>query len=154
MSGSDFVFNVALGAAGYYATLPESGDGLLMVMVKTTSIQADSTMRDHDTLAALLGSNTEADFTNYARKALASVTSTIDDSNERRRASFTNPVSYTSAGGAANNTIGKIVICYDPDTGAGTDSSIIPLTAHAVTITTDGNDLDVSLPAGYFYQAS
>lgn len=151
---ADFEFNIAKGKTGYYATLPAANDALIVVLLKSSGIEADATMKDHDTLAALLaGTSDECDFTNYARKTLASVTATVDDTNDRLDVDA-DDLSYTSAGGAANNTIGKAIVCYDPDTTGGTDSSVIPLTAHDLSVTTDGSTLTITLPSGGFFRAT
>lgn len=62
----DGVFNIARGKIRYYLELPAASDSLLVVLLQTTGLQADDTLRDHDTLAVLLAaSNDEATFTNY-----------------------------------------------------------------------------------------
>lgn len=151
---ADGVFNIAKGKAGYYATLPAASDALIVVLLKATGLEADNTLNNYDDLAALLAAaNDEADFTNYSRKTLASVAGTIDDTNnwlDVDAADFT----YTAAGGAANNSIGKALICYDPSTGSGTDSEIIPLTYHDCVFTTDGTDQQIALAAAGFYRAA
>jgi hypothetical protein len=153
MANDNFTFNIAKGKVKYYAELPAANDALIVVLLKTTGLQADATLADYDDLGTLLAAaNDECDFTNYTRKTLASVTNTVDDTNnwlDTDAADFT----YTAAGGAANNGISKALICYDPDTTTGTDSSIIPLTGHAFTATTDGNDLVVTVATGGFYRA-
>lgn len=147
------VFNNVKGKVKYYTELPAANDALLVVLIKATGLEADDTLNNYDDLAALLAAaNDECDFTNYTRKTLASVTNTVDDTNnwmDTDAADFT----YTAAGGAANNGIGKALIVYDPDTTTGTDSTIIPLTYHDFTATTDGNDLVVTIQTGGFYRA-
>jgi hypothetical protein len=151
---ADGVFNVAKGKAAYYATLPATNDALLVVLLKATGLEADDTLNNHDDLAAILAAaNDEADFTNYTRKTLASVTLTVDDTNNRADADAAD-FTYTAAGGASNNSVGKALIVYDPDTTAGTDSSIIPLTYHDCVFTTDGTDQLIQLNAAGFYRAA
>lgn len=151
---ADFVFNIAKGKAGYYSTLPAANDALLVVLLKSSGLEADDTLNNYDDLAALLAAaNDEADFTNYARKTITSVTPTIDDTNNRLDVDFADQT-WTAAGGASNNTLGKLLVCYDPDTTAGTDSTVIPLTAHDFTATTDGSDLTAVLAASGFYRAA
>ena len=148
---SDGVFNISKGRAGYYATLPAANDALIIVLLKVA--QADDTLIDHDTLAAILAAaNTECDFTNYARKTITSVTSTIDDTADRAYADFADQ-NYVNAGGATNNSIVKAIVSYDPDTTGGTDSSIIPLTHHDYIFTTVGADLPLELHPSGFYGA-
>jgi hypothetical protein len=50
------------------------------------------------------------------------------------------------------NAISAVVICYDPDTTTGTDSDLIPLTKHDVSLTPDGNNF--TLTVADFYRAS
>lgn len=151
---ADFVFNIAKGRAAYYSTLPAASDALVIVLLKSTGIEADATLKDYDDLATLLAAaNDEADFTNYARKTITSVTVTVDDTNERVDVDFADQT-WTAAGGGTNNTLAKLLVCYDNDTGAGTDSNIIPLTAHDFSVTTDGSDLTAQVAAAGFYRAS
>lgn len=147
------VFNIAKGRAAYYSTLPAASDALIVVLLTTTGLDADDTLNNFDDLASLIAANTEADFTNYARKSITSVTVTVDDTNNWVDADFADQT-WTSAGGGTNNTLAKLLVCYDPDTGAGDDSSIIPLTHHDFSVTTDGSDLVAQLAAAGFYRAS
>lgn len=151
---TDFVFNIAKGKVAYYAGLPATNDALILVLLKSSGIEADSALKDYDDLASLLAAaNDESDATNYARKTITSVTVTVDDTNDRVDVDFADPV-YTTLGGATNNTIAKVLVCYDPDTTGGTDSSIIPLTSHDASFTTDGTDQTLVLAASGFYRAS
>lgn len=147
------VFNGVKGEVKTLAGLPAANDALIVVLLKVTGLEADDTLNNYDDLAALLAAaNDECDFTNYTRKTLSSVTNTVDDTNnwmDTDAADFT----YTAAGGATNNSIGKALICYDGDTTAGNDSNIRPLTYHDFTATTDGNDLVVTIQTGGFYRA-
>lgn len=157
---ADIVFNVAKGKVNEYVNRVDSNDpansALIVVLLKV--VEADATLKDYDTLAAILaGSNTEANFTNYARKTLTDSNVSApspDDVNDREQASLGGDLVYSSAGGATNNSLVKLLVCYDSDTTAGTDSNIIPLTAHDVTITTDGTDLTISEASSAFFRAS
>lgn len=150
---ADGVFNIAKGKAGYYATLPATNDALVVVLVKSTGLEADDVLNNYDDLAALLAAaNDEADFTNYARKTVTAVTNTVDDTANRLDSDFADQT-WTAAGGGANNTLGKLLVCYDPDTTTGTDSSVIPLTYHDFVATTDGTDLTAQVATAGFYGA-
>jgi hypothetical protein len=149
MSGTDLVFNIAKGKVAYYATLPAANDALIVVLLKSSGLVADGTLADYDDLSALLaGTSDECDATAYVRKTAASVTVTPDDTNDRQDADFADVV-WTALGGASNNTIAKLIVCYDGDTTAGTDANIIPLTAHSFDVTTDGTDL-TAVVANFF----
>jgi len=149
---ADGVFNISKGKVKYYAELPAANDALLLILLKSTGLEADDTLNNYDDLATLLAAaNDECDFTNYSRKTLANISITVDDTNNRVDIDCDDVV-YTNAGGAANNTVGKAIICYDPDTTGGTDSSIVPLTYHDMSFTTDGTTQ--TLQVTNFYRAA
>ena len=134
---ADFVFNIALGRVRELSSLPATNDALIYILIKNAGLEADATLRDYDDLAALLAAtNDEADFTGYTRRTLAGVVNTApDDTNNRADSDANDPSSYTNTG-AAQQT-GKAVICYDPDTTAGTDSTLVPLVAFDCVLTFD-----------------
>lgn len=137
---ANIVFNQALGRLAYYASLPATNDALIMVPLEATGLVDDATMRDYDTLDAILaGASNEQ--TTMGRKTLASVTATVDDTNDRVNLDAAD-VTWTAATG---NAIGAVVICYDPDTTTGTDADLIPLTKHDVTMTPDGSDFTLTI---------
>lgn len=150
----DVVANIAKGRVVHYSTLPAANDALILLLLKAGGLEADGTLVDYDTVAALLAAaNDEADFTNYGRKTITSVTVTVDDVNDRVDVDFADQT-YSSAGGGTNNTLGKAVVAYDPDTTGGSDSDLIPLTYHDFSATTDGNDLVAVVDSAGFYRAS
>jgi hypothetical protein len=137
---ANIVFNQALGRLAYYASLPATNDALVMVPLEATGLVDDATMRDYDTLDAILaGASNEQ--TTMARKTLSGVTSTVDDANDRVNIDAAD-VTWTAATG---NAIGAVVICYDPDTTTGTDADLVPLTKHDVTMTPDGSDFTLTI---------
>lgn len=157
---ADGVFNIAKGRVAELYNRVDTNDGtnsaLIVVLLKAA--QADATLEDYDEMDALLANagNTEAVFTNYARKTLTDTDLAAfapDDTNNRVDLDFPDQT-WTSAGGAANDTLVKLVVCYDPDTTAGTDTTLVPLTHHDFAVTTDGNDLTAQLATAGFYRAS
>lgn len=156
---ADLVFNVSKGKVALYHDRVNDNDpansALVVVLLKTAA--SDATLRDQDTLAAILaGGSTEADFTNYARKVLTDAdisAATVDDSNDRVDADIADQT-WTAAGGASNNTLAKLLICYDSDTTSGTDSNIVPLTAHDFVVTTNGGDITAQIAAAGYFRAS
>ncbi len=160
---ANIVFNVSKGEVNAYTKRVVNNDpansALVLVLLKT--VQADATLLDYDTLGAILTAgggtaNVEADFTNYARKVLTNTelsAPTVDDTGNEQYSDMPDQT-YTSAGGATNNTLVKALICYDNDTTSGTDANLIPLTAHDVSVTTDGNNLTLTIPANGFYGAT
>ena len=148
------VFNIAKGRVNELCDRVEQGDpaaSRLQVRLLKTA-EADATLEDYDTFAAILvGSNVEADFTNYATKTLAAadVSRTTDDTGNTQYSTVDNDQTWTAAGGATNNTLVKLVICYDP-AGTDVDANLIPLTHHDFSATTDGNDLIADFQASFF----
>lgn len=128
---------------------------LVVVLLETAA--ADATLEDFDELDALLGgTSVEAAFTNYARKVLtdSDVTApTPDDTNNRQDADIPDQT-YTSAGGASNETLAKLLVCFDSDSTGGADTAIIPLTHHDFVITTDGTDIVAQINAAGFFRAA
>lgn len=154
MAGADFQFNIAKGKMAYYASLPAAADAFIAVLLNATGIEADATLKDYDDLATLLaGSSDELTATNYTRKTLAGVTATIDDANDWVDVTCS-AFTWTTLGGASNQTVGKMLICYDNDTGAGTDANIVPLVAFALNFTTTGVDETFTPQSPGFFRAT
>ena len=144
------VFNIALGRAAYYATLPAASDRIRVILLKTA--QADDTLRDHDTLAQVLTANTEADFTAYARKTATGVLITVNDTSNLVDVDM-DDITWANAGGATNNTLVKLLTAYDPD-GTDTTANMVPLTFHDFAVTTDGSSITAQVAATGFFRAS
>ena len=105
-----------------------------------------------DALATAVLSGTTNEQTTMGRKTLTQADLAAfpapDDGNDRMDVSLPS-VTWTAASG---NAISKMLVCYDADTGTGTDSNIIPLTMFDCAITPDGSD--IQLTAGVFFRAS
>jgi len=156
---ADDIFNIAKGKVNAYTERVANNDpaNSALVVVVLQAAEADAVLEDYDDLAALLAAagNTEADFTNYARKVLtdAELTApTPDDTNNLQLSDAPDQV-WANAGGTTDNTTAKFLICYDPDTTGGDDSTIIPLTQHDFVATTNGNDFTAVIPVTGFYSA-
>lgn len=151
-------FNATKDKIGFYvADAAGTGADILMVLLQSSGLDADDVMADFATLAAVLGGNSEATFTNYVRKTLAAPTRTVDNTGNRvllGGAAVGTPlaVKWTLAGGVTNNTIGVALFVYAP-TGAP-DSSILPLMSIDCSATTDGNDLTLTLHTDGFARVS
>lgn len=145
---ADGVFNIAKGQA--VEMVENNTDSLVVLLLKANEAEAD--LIDHDTVNSLLGAagNTEADFTNYARKTGISETVNIDDASDETTIDAPDQT-WASAGNGTNNTLTKAVVCVQ--TGAD-DTTLIPLTHHDFSVTTDGTDLTLEFHADGFYRAS
>lgn len=152
---ANVVFNIAKGRVVEYYNRVKSNDptnaALILVPIETSGLEADSVLIDKDDLAAVL-SGTTNEQTTMGRKTLTDADLAAlpapDDTNDRYDVSLPS-VTWTAATG---NAISKILVCYDPDTTGGTDSTIIPLTLFDAPATPDGNDL--VLNSGVFFRAS
>ncbi len=143
---ANIVFNIAKGEVNAYTKRVVNNDpaNSALVVVLLKAAEADGILQDYNTLGNILaGANTEANFTNYSRKILTNTElslPTVDDSGNQQFSDAPD-LTYVSAGGAVNNAIVKMLICYDSDTTSGTDANLVPLVAIDWVITTDGNDL-------------
>jgi hypothetical protein len=156
------VFNIAKGRVGEFYRNVENNSpansAFIIVLLKSAGLEADDTLNNYDDLATLLAAaNDECDFTNYARKVLTDVElSSVpapDDTNNRYDLDIPD-LTWTAAGGATNNSIGKLLVCYDSDTTGGTDSNIVPCTYHDFVYTTTGVDLPAVVAAAGFFRAA
>lgn len=156
---ADFVFNVAKGRVAEFYNRVDSNDpanaALVIVVLATTGLEADATLQDAATLAAVVaGTTNEVTNSGYARKVLtdADITAlTIDNTNDRVDLDIPDQT-FTAV--AAGDGWSKLLVCYDPDTTSGTDANIIPLTAHDFVVTPDGSDIIAQINAAGFYRAT
>ncbi len=158
---ADQVFNIAKGRTVEFYNRIDSNDpansAFILVLLKLS--ESDATLIDHDDLGAVLGAagTTEADFTNYARKVLTDAELAAlpapDDTNNRYDLDLPDQT-FTSAGGATNNSLVKALICYDADTTGGTDANIIPVAHYDFVATTDGSNLVLQWNAAGFFRAA
>lgn len=147
---ADLVFNISKGEVKKYAKLDGGvNDALIVVPIEATGVETDDTINNYDDLAALLAAaNNEQ--TTMGRKTITSVTITVDDTNNRVDLDIADQVWAAATG----NGVGDLFIGYDPDTTAGTDSTIVPLTWHDFAVTPDGSDITAVINSAGFYRAS
>lgn len=154
---ADFVLNIAKGRVAEYAARVNANDpansALVLVVLAAAGLEADAVLLDKDTLADVLaGTTNEVTNVGYARKVLdstAGITVTVDDVNNRVDV---DSADQTWATVAAGDNWAKLLVCYDPDTTAGTDADVVPLTAHDFAVTPDGTDIVASVAA--FFRAT
>ena len=152
---ANIVFNIAKGRVVEYYNRVKGNDpansAIILVPIETSGLEADSTLIDVDTLAALIAGATNEQ-TTMGRKTLTDAElATLpapDDTNDRYEVSLPT-VTWTAASG---NAISKIAVCYDPDTTGGTDANIIPLTMFDFAQTPSG--ADIQMTTGVFFRAS
>lgn len=153
------VFNIAKGRVVEYYHRVDSDDPsaavLVVVVLATSGLEADSVLRDKDTLADVVsGTTNEVTNTNYARKVLTQAdlaTATPDDTNDRFDVDIPDQT-WTAV--AAGDGWSKLLVCYDPSSSGVTNSVIIPLTMHDFVVTPDGSDITAQIATAGFFRAS
>lgn len=153
----NFVFNVSKGRAAELHDRVKSNDpanSALVIVAINAGAATDATMKDYDTLAALLGDGDVAEVTNagYARAVLTDADLAAipapDDTNDRNeRALPTHSFGAITAGDGWTD----LVVCYDPDTTGGTDADLVPLTLFDFVQTPSGAAIEVT--GGTYYRA-
>lgn len=152
---ANICFNISKGRIAELYARVEGNDpaasALILVPIETSGLESDATLIDMDTLAAVLAGTTNEQ-TTMGRKTLtdtelAAVPAPNDASDYNELSLPT--VTWTAASG---NAISKILVCYDNDTGAGTDSNIIPLTMFDFAQTPSG--ADIQMTTGAFFRAT
>lgn len=156
---ADLVFNIAKGRVVELYNRVDLNDPVnsaLIIAVFNAGAMTDATVRDYDTLAAIEADAAAAEVTNtgYARKTLTDadiVAFAPDDTNDRVDLDIPDQTWTAVAAGSAWT---DLVVCYDSDTTAGTDSNIVPLTWHDFAVTPDGSDITAQIAAAGFFRAS
>lgn len=141
---ADFVFNIAKGAIA-----EKVRDGANIIIVPyDVGATTDATLRDVDTLTAVLAVVTERAATGWGRKTVAnaSVTLTVDDTNDRVDIDIPDQT-WTAVTAGVVTDLGIF-----EDTGA--DGTRVPLTQHDFAITPDGSDVQAQIAAAGFFRAS
>lgn len=134
---ADFQFNVSLGReVEFYNRVNDSDPTnavFVMVVLAEAGLETDAVLKDKDTLAAVVsGSTNEA--TNSVRKTITDADIapyTVDDDTNSITIALPSQT-YTTP--AAGDSWRKVIVCYDSDSTGGTDSNIIPVTAHDLLI--------------------
>lgn len=151
----NFVYNIAKGRVVEYYNRVKSNDpanaAIILIPLESSGLETDATLKDKDTVDAVLAGSTNAQ-TTMGRKTLtdselASLPAP-DDANDRFDVSLPT-VTWTAATG---NAVGAMLVAYDPDTTTGDDTGIIPLTQFDAAITPDGSD--IQLTGGVFFRGS
>ncbi len=156
---ANLVFNIALGRVAELYNRVDINDpansALIIAVLATAGIEADATLKDVDTLAAVVaGTTNEVTNSGYARKTLTDVDIVAfapDDTNDRVDLDIPDQTWTAVAAGDGWN---DVVISYDSDTTSGTDANIVPMTLHDFVVTPDGSDITAVIAATGFYRAS
>jgi len=146
-------FNIAAGRIVELAYRVNANDptnsAFVVVALKQSGLE--SSLRDYDTLADILAAaNDEATNVGYARIEVTSLTVNVDDTNNWVDVDMADPT--WAAVAVAGGEWGALLFCYDPDTTAGTDANIVPLTRHDFRRTPNGGQIVAVLPTGGFFR--
>jgi len=156
---ANIVFNIAKGRViEYYARVKSndpSASALIVIPILTAGLESDATLIDKDDLSAFLTGTTDEGTTNgWVRKTLTdadlvALPAPVDASDYFE---ISLPTVVWTAVGAGGGAISKLLVCYDNDTGAGTDANIIPLTMFDFAQTPSGSDIQMT--TGAFFRAT
>lgn len=133
------------------ATLPIGTDSLLVVLLQATSLPSDNTLKRTQFLSGVLSTGTgagiESTFTNYARLvyAAASITITVNTTTDVVTLDISDGL-WNSAGGATNNSVAALLLCYKP-TSTSLDTAIPIISKHDFVASTTGGNLTASIPS-------
>lgn len=152
---ANLVFNVAKGRVKELYNRVKSNDpansALILIPIETSGLEADATLIDADTVAAVLAGTTNEQ-TTMGRKTLTdsdlAALSAPDDANDRNECDLPT-VTWAAATG---NAISKILVAYDSDTTGGSDTNLVPLTLFDFPQTPSG--ADIQMTGATFYRAS
>lgn len=152
---ADGVFNAALGRFVGWADASPTKFTVLLLRVA----EAEADLIDHANVSTLLAAgNTEADFTNYERVGenhtaqVTGITVTDDNVNDKVDVDM-NDITWAAAGGASNNNLLKLIVCYNSGGATPADTDLIPVAHHDFTVTTDGSDITAQVSAEGFARA-
>lgn len=156
---TDFIFNVAKGRVAEFYNRVQSNDptnsALVIVAINTSA--TDATLKDLDTLAAVLADINTAEVANTGYARIVRTDSDLaalspDDTNDQVDLDMADFAFGAITADDVNWT--DLLICYDGDTTGGTDANIIPLACYDFAITIDGTNVTAELNAAGFYRAS
>lgn len=151
---ADFVSNQALGrVVEFYNNVDNNtpANSALIIVPFDAGATGDEALRDADTLAAVLALVTERSTNGWNRKTITDADISpysVDDTNNRIELVVADQT-WTPTSGAVTD----VVIGYDSDTTAGTDTNIIPVSFHDFIINPDGSLVTLDVPATGFFRA-
>lgn len=158
MAAGDFTFDIALGREVEFYRRVDGNDpstsGLVVVVLAAVGLGDDADLKVCETLADVLAIADEVTNTGYARKVLTDADlAAITVDHTRSRCVPAIPI-QSWATPAAGDTWAKALVCYDPDTTGGTDSAIVPITAHAMRyqgayVIPNGSQINLDLSSGF-----
>lgn len=110
-----------------------ANSALIMLVLESGSVNGVNGLRDFDTVAAITaGGYTEVGNTNYARKTLtnADLDPWAPDDTNNEILLYLPLQTFSTI--LAGDTWDIVVVAYDPDTTAGTDTTLVPISASEI----------------------
>jgi hypothetical protein len=152
---ANICFNIAKGRVVEYYNRVKGNDpstsALVIVPIETSGLESDATLIDADTLTAVV-SGTTNEQTTMGKKVLTDAELAAfpspNDGSDYYEVSLPT-VTWTAASG---NAISKLVVCYEPNTGTSTNTTLVPLTMFDFVQTPSG--ADIQMTTGVFFRAS
>jgi hypothetical protein len=145
---ANFTFNIAKGRVTQLAINVDTGspaNSRLILIPFDATDATEATIVDADTVAAVeaVTNVTERTTGGWNRKTLTSadVTVTTNDTSDRTEVDIPDQTWTAVTAGAVT----AVLLAYDADNAAGTDSDLIPLTWHDFAITPDGSDVTATV---------
>ncbi len=154
---ASIAFNVAKGRAVEFAVRVKNNDpanSAIIVVPVDVGATSDATIRDMDTLAAILaGGVTERTTGGWSRKTLTDADlGSIAPNDGADTYPFDLPdVSWSTVTAGA---VTDLIVCYDSDTTGGTDSAVVPIGMVDFTVTPDGSTVVAKFSDIDFFTAS
>jgi len=152
------IFNRGLGRGTEWAERVNANDptnsALIIDVLATSGIETDAVLKDKDDFAAIVSGTTNFVTQASIRKTLSDaggITITYDDTNDRVDVDIPDQTWTAVAAGDGWN---DVVIGYDSDTTAGTDSNILPHSMHDFVVTPDGSDITAQVATAGYFRAS
>jgi hypothetical protein len=128
------------------ASLPLGTDNIIVVLLQASGLPTDAVIRDAQFLSNVFSAGAvEATFTNYSRQVQVNtnVVVSVNTSTDIVSLGMASVV-WNAAGGATNNSLGALLVCYRP-TSASADSAITVLTKHDFVGSTTGGNLTATI---------
>ena len=132
---ANIIFNMALGKIAQWgqniATNTPANSAFIVDILAATGIETDAVLKDKDDWAAVISGTTNyVTNSGYVRKVITdadAVTYLPDDTGDQVYVDC-NDLTWTSVG--VGDGWNSLIIGYDSDTTAGTDTNIVPATKH------------------------
>lgn len=156
---TDFLFDISRGRTGEFYQRVDSNDGansaLIVMVLATSGLETDEVLKGKTTFADIVsGATNEVTNTGYSRLTITDSglsAYTPDTTNHRLRL---DTADFSFGAITAGDGWSKIVMGYDPDTTAGTDTTVVPMLAWDFVVTPDGTSITAILNTNGFYESS